>query len=327
MVITLPAGKPANGPRPINPNRDFPQLAALLRAVFSEELDPGSKRVFETAADAGFPGLRWRIDPFLARLSPGYVWVEDGAIVGNVTLISTRSPERLIVANVAIEPAYRRRGIARSLMEIVAREASRKGAREIRLQVEEHNAGAVALYRSLGYEQLGTLTTWKKLDSRPYMSDDLPILNTSTNVRKMPRERWREAYELDRAALGKDLYWPDPLPKDAYQHGLLDRLVGFFSGRQVETWMVAEPSGRMSGIASITTEWGRSHQLSIRVSPAWRGQIENALIQHLLHRLRYLPRRRVFLMHDADDAVMNELLPRARFRPDRILMQMRLNIA
>lgn len=49
-------------------------------------------------------------------------------------------------------PEYRRQGIGRSLLKRLEQEAQSAGASEIGLQVYEHNAGAIALYKSLGYE-------------------------------------------------------------------------------------------------------------------------------------------------------------------------------
>ncbi|MEM1426604.1 MAG: N-acetyltransferase [Cyanobacteria bacterium P01_H01_bin.130] len=49
-------------------------------------------------------------------------------------------------------PDYRRRGIGRSLLKRLEGEAQSAGATGISLQVYGHNAGAIALYKSLGYD-------------------------------------------------------------------------------------------------------------------------------------------------------------------------------
>ncbi|MGD1852288.1 MAG: GNAT family N-acetyltransferase [Cyanophyceae cyanobacterium] len=54
-------------------------------------------------------------------------------------------------------PDYRRRGIGRSLLKHLEMEAQSMGATEISLQVYGHNAGAIALYQSLGYESKAIL--------------------------------------------------------------------------------------------------------------------------------------------------------------------------
>ena len=327
MVITFSVGGSVSGPRPIDPNRDFPQLAALLKTVFRDELDSGGQRAFDSAVVASKPPVLWRLDPFFARLTPGFVWEEDGRIVGNVTLLPTRLPRRWIIANVAVYPDHRRHGIARALMEAAQREAHRRGAYEIRLQVDRDNNSAKDLYSSLGYTTLGTSKTWNLVSSRSRLPDnELYAIDETIDVNEMPRSRWRDAYQLDQETGQADLYWPDPLPADAYRQNLRRRISDFMGGKHFEIWMAGSETSKLRGFATINGEWGKIHQLRVRVHPDNRGELEQVLILKLLRRLYYLPRRGVRMFHDADDPVMNELLPALRFRDSRTLTQMRLKL-
>ena len=325
MVITIPASRPVSGPRPINPTRDLPQLTQLLKAVFADELQGDGQQIIQRAANESKPSALWRLDPFLARLAPAYVWEEQGRIVGNVTLLQTRLPGRSIIANVAVQPEFRRRGIARALMEEAQKEAIRRGAREIRLQVERENDAARDLYRSLGYVDLGSTTTWRL--SRSYRTT---LLGKTTRpgeavvIHDLPGERWREAYQLDLLAMGADLHWPDPLPKDYYKVGLIRSLANFLSARQQKSWAVLNDRGQLRGLASCYSEWGRAHQLAVRVHPDVRGDLEADLVLRLTDHLRSASRRQAVIVHEADDLAMNEILPAAGFRPERTLAQMQL---
>ena len=298
-----------------------------MKTVFADELESSGQQIFENAAGSNRPRILWRLDPFLTKLTPGFVWEEDGRIVGNVTLLPTRQPRRFIVANVAIDSNHRRHGIARALMEVAQKEAARRGANEIRLQVAKENEAAKTLYKSLGYSTLGTVTTWSLLSSR-YRGPNVELLPLSKwiDVREMPPARWRDAYRLDQMTQNADLYWPGPLARDEYRTSLFRRITDFLSGKHFEYWMVTDESNNLQGIATINSEWGRLHHLRIRVHPGRRGELEQALVQKLLGRLLYLPRRHVRLLHDADDEAMNELLPALRFRADRTLTQMQLKL-
>ena len=57
--------------------------------------------------------------------------------------------------NVAVSPAYRRRGIARELIQALLRELTRQGSHRLTLEVRASNAPARALYESLGFAQVG----------------------------------------------------------------------------------------------------------------------------------------------------------------------------
>ena len=57
--------------------------------------------------------------------------------------------------NVAVSPAYRRRGIARELIQALLRELARQGSHRLTLEVRASNAPARALYESLSFAQVG----------------------------------------------------------------------------------------------------------------------------------------------------------------------------
>ena len=57
--------------------------------------------------------------------------------------------------NVAVSPAYRRRGIARELIQALLRELACQGSHRLTLEVRASNAPARALYESLGFAQVG----------------------------------------------------------------------------------------------------------------------------------------------------------------------------
>ena len=57
--------------------------------------------------------------------------------------------------NVAVDPRYRRRGIAGALINELIVRLKERGSRVLRLEVRESNTPAIALYRGLGFETLG----------------------------------------------------------------------------------------------------------------------------------------------------------------------------
>jgi len=63
--------------------------------------------------------------------------------------------DELHVLNIAVAVEERRRGVARALMEEAAARGRRAGAVLATLEVRRSNVGALALYRSLGYRQVG----------------------------------------------------------------------------------------------------------------------------------------------------------------------------
>ena len=113
---------------------DVPSVAALEKLCFS---DPWS--VSSIALELDNPLSLW------------LVWEEDGAAAAYLGV--QRVPPQADVMNVAVSPALRRRGIARALFAELERRLPEID--ELFLEVRASNSGAIALYRTLGFEQVG----------------------------------------------------------------------------------------------------------------------------------------------------------------------------
>ena len=62
---------------------------------------------------------------------------------------------RPLLSNLAVDPAFRRRGLGKQLCRAAEREARGWGYKEVVLKVEDTNKGARKLYHGLGYRQTG----------------------------------------------------------------------------------------------------------------------------------------------------------------------------
>lgn len=113
---------------------DVPSVAALEKLCFS---DPWSVSSIASELDNA--------------LSLWLVWEEDGAAAAYLGV--QRVPPQADVMNVAVSPALRRRGIARALFAELERRLPEID--ELFLEVRASNSGAIALYRTLGFEQVG----------------------------------------------------------------------------------------------------------------------------------------------------------------------------
>ena len=78
---------------------------------------------------------------------------EDGEVAGYAAVWFAADEGEL--GDIAVAPDLRRRGVARSLLAAVRREARIRGAARLYLQVRESNAAARKLYVGAGYRQVG----------------------------------------------------------------------------------------------------------------------------------------------------------------------------
>ena len=79
----------------------------------------------------------------------------EGEIVGLVVLRD--GPEALMIPNVAVASAAQGKGHGRQLIAFAEEEAKRRGYGEIRLYVNALMVENVALYRHLGFDEIGRI--------------------------------------------------------------------------------------------------------------------------------------------------------------------------
>lgn len=84
--------------------------------------------------------------------------IDDGAVAlasdHGFVLVRAAAGEAEILT-LAVEPAFRRRGAGRELVQAAAEAAAAEGAESLFLEVAADNAPALGLYRACGFEQVG----------------------------------------------------------------------------------------------------------------------------------------------------------------------------
>lgn len=70
-------------------------------------------------------------------------------------VVATFAADQGEIQNLAVKPQGRRSGHASRLLSFVHREAARRGATSMWLEVRESNSAAIALYTAVGYREMG----------------------------------------------------------------------------------------------------------------------------------------------------------------------------
>lgn len=113
-----------------------PQMAALERVCFSSPWSENS-----IAGELSNPLSLW------------LVAIEDGQLAGYVGSQSVMGESDMM--NLAVDPAFRRRGAGRALVLALVEQLAQKGNHCLSLEVRASNAPALALYQGLGFAQVG----------------------------------------------------------------------------------------------------------------------------------------------------------------------------
>jgi ribosomal-protein-alanine N-acetyltransferase len=122
---------------------DLPALVDLERQSFSH---PWSSRHFRDA-------LRNAPRSRVLVLRAPFEDADPGRGIRAYSVVQAVADE-MHVHNLAVEPGHRRRGLGRLLMELALDWGRRRGARRAFLEVRPTNAGALALYTSLGFRTI-----------------------------------------------------------------------------------------------------------------------------------------------------------------------------
>jgi len=104
------------------------------------------------------PAAAHHILTAVAKVRFASVYTQSGAPAAVARGVVTG--DWLGISLVEVDPAARRRGLARRVTRALAGWAAGEGATRAYLQVEEHNTAAVELYRSLGFTTHHMYRTW-----------------------------------------------------------------------------------------------------------------------------------------------------------------------
>jgi ribosomal protein S18 acetylase RimI-like enzyme len=295
-----------SGLRRLEPGKDLRDVANLIAEAFGNELDATGRAILREMRVLSYLGLLfpssfnegWGFgETFL-----GFVWVEDGHIVGNVNVYPSQiGSRRWLISNVAVGKAYQRQGIGRALMAVAIDEARRCGGQTVVLQVRADNAPAVHIYESLGFRQVAA-TTYLQLDSVPPVSPSTP---PGVILRQRRLGEGDAIFSLARISAPRRPQWEPPLRREDFQlswyNSLSEGLHRLFGGPDIHR-LVAEAKGRLVGAMVVRRAgWlSPSHHLDMRVHPDYQGQLETVLISHGLALLSRRPDRSTLAQHPAE---------------------------
>ncbi len=317
------AGREAtSGLRPADVRRDLRGIADLLEEAFASELDEIGQRIIREMrfwSHLGWllKGLEWFLPPG-ETFVPGYVWVEGRRVVGYAMVRRFRPGlEGWLIANVAVAPEFRGRGIGRALVSACLEYARAHGAQWAALQVRADNTPALRLYRSLGFVEIGRIQIWRR---EAWRAPFLPTLSSGIPGYRVRPARPGEASTLSAwiaAAENPAMRLFEPL-------GLLPMTLAPwpFSQRWKTLWMLETEGGE---IVAIAVWIRREGALTLRAFLAGSGTPQHArwLVETAL--MGIPPRLPVMALTGEEPALSAALLSLG-FQPIRTLIGMRCDL-
>lgn len=310
MVITLNRKQPENGLRPLIPSRDLQGVASLIEDVFALELDIAGRtalREMKRMGRLGFLlGLFDYLNPDVNSHLNGFVWLENGKIVGNVTVSrNTPGARHWFISNVAVAESHRRRGIARALMIAAVDFVKDMYGQEISLQVRRGNTAAINLYKSFGFRHISAtsylaVSTHNHIPIQP-LPAGLIMRDHHLNIHDTTH-----TYTLARLAVPMNYQAERPLRQSQFRisktevqfNNFWRQLVGIPPEKH---FIVEQPDQKFAATLDLVTgAWRTNHKLSFMVHPDWWGQLEKPLLSQALSYLRANRVKTILLQHPSE---------------------------
>lgn len=312
--------------RSFDVRKDLDAVANLVETCFADTLDEDGRRyVNHMHAASRNPGyLRWAMA--VAENTPmpftGFVWEEKGYLAGNLSLIpyNYQGKRCYLIANVAVDPAYRRRGIAKALTNAAIEHARKRSMDEVWLHVRTENEIALHLYRSLGFTEQAQRTTWElKPRSRVSQTNQSSITSSEISIARPQLRYWDQYRQWLESLYPPEFTWHQQYHLNALRPGILGSIYRFFTGSHIRQW-AAEQAGRHVGLFTWQPSSKNADHLWLGTSPSAENHVITALLPQISQQLAN--RRRILLDYPAGRAILP--LHEAGFRIQQTLIWMRL---
>jgi ribosomal protein S18 acetylase RimI-like enzyme len=315
--MTVLINPPLTHIRRIHLDHDIQPVADLVEMCFAAAMDEEGHAYLRNIRNAG----RSVNSLYLTSLTPentnipfcGYVWEEDGKILGNVTLIhARRNSQRLyFIANVAVHPDQRGRGIARKLTERAMRHVKEHEGSRVMLQVRDDNPPAIHIYETLGFTEINRRTNWVLDAAKPQVGR----VPSDIRITRRFNEDWPQQKTWLQEIYPESVGWFLPFNINKHTPGIVNWLDRWLNSDSFKVWALRSQD-HLLGLASLEEVNPFQHFLWLATSPANEEAVIRCLLPHVIRRMpqpqklqvNYPARRAADAFIDSGMKVLNTLI-------------------
>ncbi|MFZ6027801.1 MAG: GNAT family N-acetyltransferase [Chloroflexota bacterium] len=215
----------------------------------------------------------------------GYIWDEGSQPVGVVTG-GCGGVDRWEIGFLAVLPEYRKRGIAKQLLQSMLDYIKQRNGKTVTLSVVSGNLPAFQFYERLGFVPYLTEKAFCYPISSPLQTTDFSFL-ARYKLEPLRHFNYKPLYELDRQIIPASVTQYQPVELDSYQtpllqelfFSLMDKLAGVLAK---DIFVCINQDAVAWGSSRARTRPGGINSISIRANPS-HPEIAGYLIPYLLN--------------------------------------------
>ena len=270
--------------RAINIRKDLASIADLIELSFSDHMDDEGRDYLRHIRLIARSLGGYLVDGNSLETSQfpfhGYLWVEDNRVIGNLTLIPVHrlAPGNYFIANVAVHPDHRGRGIAHQLTNRAIAHVRQHEGKQIFLQVRDDNPTAIHIYQQTGFEELTRRSSWIAANSRRFHQPGNGI-----TVARRRKTDWEQQQLWLREIYPDSISWNLPFSAKRLAPGLLNQVNNLLNGSMTSS-LSAYEHHRLIGNATFESGFAVNDYIWLATSPVWEDSMITTLVPRLLTR-------------------------------------------
>jgi ribosomal protein S18 acetylase RimI-like enzyme len=193
------------------------------------------------------------ISPVFRDALCGFVDEEENKPAALINYMRQRDEPEWFIANVTVLPAYRRRGIARKLVEATLEELRKRKAQVVFLEVVDGNDPAFNLYKEIGFEAFTK-------SSQYYYQKDTPItpfsLPDGYKMKSRSRFDWRTRFAFAKRVTPEHITRYEPVTEGRFRvpivMSIFGKLFESFGGSRSQRFAIYSAKGEVVGLGQYT---------------------------------------------------------------------------
>jgi ribosomal protein S18 acetylase RimI-like enzyme len=208
--------------------------------------------------------------PLFRDIFCGFIDEEEGQPVGLINYMRQRNAPEWYIGNVTVLPTYRRRGIARRLVQATLDELRDRGARVAFLDVVVGNDPAFNLYKDMGFEEFAQSYEYSLARNTLIPSAPLPA---GCKLKPLSPYNWKTRFSFAQRVTPLHVTHFEPISQDRFRAPrilqFLGKLFESAGGFRSARFAVYGADDEVVGIAqySYRTRAGGSNSLDVSIDP------------------------------------------------------------